>query len=454
MDALLDSPTIAAAPFLIAESMNFAPSVLKPGMATKSAPGTARRESAVTLVTSTSRSARFSRTFTARSNSRSFIAPPRRGSARPGDRSAGLRPVTAAVFGPRHSRGADAEAGPGGERHRRARVEASQVRDFRSRGRSGLLRKRRQNRSAEVDRPRGDGGRDVEVAQRRFSDLFESGRGYGAAVFGAFRLVDDDQNRQSRTIGGNVAAERGEDFVAVAAASRFLRRPGLPGHDVLGQRGVRAGSARDDGLENFVQYGRGLFRDDAHRRGLRRNVNGVAFRVDDFLDDARLHADAAIGDGGDGGEDLQRRRSNLLTDRHRCIRKLRPLIGAAHASLRFARQRDAGALAETEAADVAVETVLPEREADTDRADVRRMHHHVFEGDETVAIVAVLVNLRVADLDESIAAVENLRGRDYALFQASGGGDDLECRSGLVLILDGAITAIVGREVADAVRIK
>ena len=123
----------------------------------------------------------------------------------------------------------------------------------------------------------------------------------------------------------------------------------------------------------------------------------------------------------------------------RRVRKLRPLLGAAHASRRFARKRDAGALAETEAADVVVEAVLPEREADADRADVRGVHHHVFERDEAVAVVAVLVDLRVADLDEAVAAVEDLRRRDHALFQSGRGGDDLEGRSRLVLILHGAV---------------
>src|SRR5260221_356747 len=84
--------------------------------------------------------------------------------------------------------------------------------------------------------------------------------------------------------------------------------------------------------------------------------------------------------------------------------------------LGLAGKGDAGAVAETETADVVVETVLPQREADADCADVRRMHHHVFEGDQAVTVMAVLVNLRVADLNEAVAAIDNLRRRDQGLF--------------------------------------
>src|SRR6202040_2762781 len=136
------------------------------------------------------------------------------------------------------------------------------------------------------------------------------------------------------------------------------------------------------------------------------------------------------------------------------IRELRPLLGAADGTLRFAGQRHPTPLAKAEAADVAVEAILPKRKADPDRTDIRRVNHHVLEGDEAVSVVAVLVDLRIADLDETVPAVEDLRRRDHPFFESGGSGDDLERRPRLVHILHGAIAAILGREVAIAVWIK
>src|SRR5207237_4223351 len=151
----------------------------------------------------------------------------------------------------------------------------------------------------------------------------------------------------------------------VTAASGFLRGAGFAGDDVLVERSVFTRAARDDGLENLVEHGCSFFGDDALRRGTFRRIDDAPVRVDDAVDDARLDADAAIRNGRDCAYDLQRRDADLLPDRHRGIRQLRPASNAAHESDLFARQRNACALAASELAAGAIEPFVTEGTAAT-----------------------------------------------------------------------------------------
>ena len=180
----------------------------------------------------------------------------------------------------------------------------------------------------------------------------------------------------------------------------------------------------------------------------------AAVVVDHAIDDVRRDADAAVRDRRNRVDDLQRRHADLLADRHRRVRERRPFFGMPDESCRLARQLDAGALAESETVDVVVEAGRADAEADADRADVRRVHHHLFEGEETVARAAVLVDRGSGDVDLPVAAVDDLRRSDDPFFESRRSGDDLERRSRLVHVLYVPVVPGGRRKVSEVIRVE
>ena len=90
-------------------------------------------------------------------------------------------------------------------------------------------------------------GRDLQVVEREARDLAERRAGDQAAVDLALRLVDHHGDEQLRLLGGREADERG-DVLALRVAARdrvgLLRRAGLAGQHVAGDRGAGGGAAR------------------------------------------------------------------------------------------------------------------------------------------------------------------------------------------------------------------
>src|SRR5205085_9127069 len=93
------------------------------------------------------------------------------------------------------------------------------------------------------------------VMQNGLGNFAEGRRGNGASVLVAFRLVENHENCEPRTVSGDISAERRDESVGrVAASNRLLRRPGFSGDDVLFERGVLSSAACDDRFENLIEH--------------------------------------------------------------------------------------------------------------------------------------------------------------------------------------------------------
>ena len=82
----------------------------------------------------------------------------------------------------------------------------------------------------------------------------KAGRGDGAAVVVALRVVDDDRDEQLRVLGRREADERGDELgVGVGAVDDLLRRTGLAGERVAGDADLRRRAARrEHALEHLA----------------------------------------------------------------------------------------------------------------------------------------------------------------------------------------------------------
>ena len=104
------------------------------------------------------------------------------------------------------------------------------------------------------------------------------------------------------------------------------------------------------------------------------------------------------------------------------------MAGANHSG-NFAGQTEAGALAETETADVFVEGIRAQVHGDFGAADVGGLHHDVVDGQRPVA-VHIAQNLAAVS-EAAVLAVVNALGRDGLLLQGGRNDHDLEGGAGL-----------------------
>ena len=236
------------------------------------------------------------------------------------------------------------------------------------------------------------------------------------------RLVEDDDRRQARRLGGNEPRERGHVgsvLVAAAALPGLLRRPRLARDRIALdlRRGARA-DARDLGEHGCDLLRRARRDDPVARRGLR--LVRDAARVDGALHQLGSDVDPAVGDGVVRPQHLQRGHRESLADGHRADRRPRPGVGSDQQARGLAGEVQRRARPETEGAEVAIQTLLTQVLSDHDRADVRRVGHDV--GDRPVLrIVSVVVHepapahVHVVRHDELVSGPHDAfleRGRD------------------------------------------
>src|SRR5207248_9514659 len=106
-------------------------------------------------------------------------------------------------------------------------------------------------------------------------------------------------------------------------------------------------------------------------------------------------------------------------------------------SFSLARQPDAGPLSEAEGTERRDELFLADRLADLGGADVRglRQHRHRSRPLHLVRVVDAMAVVR----PDTVLAVEGLVQGDGAAVERGGENEALDGRSGLELILDGAV---------------
>ncbi len=174
--------------------------------------------------------------------------------------------------------------------------------------------------------------------------------------------------------------------------------------------------------------------------------------VGDGLDHARPHEHAVVGDGGKRTDQLDRRYGNPVTERDRSRVDARPLLVGHEQAGGFGRAVDSRFLAEAELTQGVVELLRPDPLADFDGADVARVLDDVLQGQQAVAVD--VMHGVLADAIGAVFAVERRFGRQVGEFERGGGAEDLQRRSGLEGVGDGAIAPESLLGVVKGVRIE
>src|SRR6185437_7603331 len=172
-------------------------------------------------------------------------------------------------------------------------------------------------------------------------------------------------------------------------------------------------------------------------------------------EDLRLQVLTAIGDRGDHGDKLQGRNRFLLPDGYIADGGRLPVFDGTQQPSSFTRQRDTAALAESEGANVFVETLGSEHHGYFDHAHVagagqRSGRSHCAHS----AIALVIMDNPAEKIDLAALAVDHRVRRDQVLVQRGRIADQLECRAGLVYVAYGTIDQFGRRDAAGIVGIE
>ena len=136
-------------------------------------------------------------------------------------------------------------------------------------------------------------------------------------------------------------------------------------------------------------------------------------------------------------DNLQRRHADLLPHGHVTDRTPVPLGYRLGQATLFTGQINAGLLAESELLDVLSHAFFLEAKAQRDRANVGRFLHDLADGQDAKRFV-VVYPLSGND-DGTQQAIDALIGSRQAFFEGGTDGQNLECRSGLVGVLDRSV---------------
>src|SRR6266700_6401824 len=201
---------------------------------------------------------------------------------------------------------------------------------------------------------------------------------------------------------------------------------------------------QDDALHHLPHFGCGKRRDyapfiyrmksDLLRRALRGGGRG---------DNARGDINSIIRHRRDQSHQLQRRYSDLLAHRNSGNGNLRPPADRLGHAARFPRKFYSGLLAESETANIFVEAVFAQTEANLDGADVARFGENVRDRQQSVR--TTVVDSHTIEDDRSHLTVENFVWTSDFLLQRTRDGYQLESRTGLVDVADRVVLQLVGR---------
>ena len=118
----------------------------------------------------------------------------------------------------------------------------------------------------------------------------------------------------------------------------------------------------------------------------------------------------------------------------------------------FARQIDAGRLAESVCRDVLIEFRRAEPQSDLDRADVARLGQNLRN--RQIAVGFVIANAMPRDVDHAVLAIHHVVGPRQTLIDRRGQRYNLKDRSRLIERANGAIHARFRRTRAGRIRIE
>ena len=170
-------------------------------------------------------------------------------------------------------------------------------------------------------------------------------------------------------------------------------------------------------------------RDDA--AGHRHERRGLArVGVDHRVDDVRLHPDAPVGDRVHRGQHLHRRGHETLTEGCLGVPEVIPGRLRPQRDAGLAGQVDPGRGTDPEGEQVVVEGVLPLHLLCVDGPVVEGVIEHPLHGD--VAVRAAIPVVDEVAVDPLLALVDHRARREGVVVEATGEGDDLHDRPGLV----------------------
>src|ERR1019366_6344157 len=129
----------------------------------------------------------------------------------------------------------------------------------------------------------------------------------------------------------------------------------------------------------------------------------------------RRQVDAAVGDGGDHGDQLNWRDGYLLANGDGADGGATPALDWLQQAAGFAGQLDAGAGAEAEVTNVLIEAVRADFEGHLDSAYVARFLQRLVDWDDAEVLPLVVVDDAARDGDFASLAVDRVVGRDELL---------------------------------------
>ena len=212
--------------------------------------------------------------------------------------------------------------------------------------------------------------------------------------------------------------------IAPGRRVELLGRPGLAGDGVARNRREASGARLDDARQEFRERTRGgRGHDLPHSLGVEA-PRLAAIGVERRLDEPRLHQGAAVGDGAEGRDQLERGHRDFLADRHGRERQERPALGVAQEPATLAGEPHARRRAEAKRLHVPVVAVATERQPHLDRPDVRGVLQHLGEAEP--AVLLPVADRGPGERDRAVLGVDPVVGPDHALLERRGGQDGLE----------------------------
>src|SRR5439155_22336709 len=180
----------------------------------------------------------------------------------------------------------------------------------------------------------------------------------------------------------------------------------------------------------------------------------VVLLVLQAVHDGWAHEAAAVGNGADRHRHLQRRDGEPLAHRNLGDGNFVPVFHRVHEAARFARKRNTRRVAKTKAANVLINPRRAEYHADLGRADVRRLHNDIFDGQIAEMMPRVVQDV-TGEGEAPFFAVEDVVERYHALVQGGRNDNRLERRAGLIRVGDDSIAQVRhGRVLSGTVRVE
>ena len=277
--------------------------------------------------------------------------------------------------------------------------------------------------------------RNRQITQAVFHHALKCRRGNNPAVIGTLWFVHHHQDGQLRVIHRSEAYKGRHMFIGyIATVHSFLGRACFPGQPVAGNLGTAAGSVRHHRFQQPAELIGGVGGYYLpHHLGSKRLHNGT---VDSpyFPHNLGFHQQTAVGHRPHHGNHLQRSHRNALTERN---------VGLFHRPHTFYRHQNtfffpgksaAWSGAEAKVGYVAVERLPGHPHTHGHKAYVTGVFHHF--GKSLAAVGRDTSNVMAGHL-HTASAVKPVAFLDCFFFQGRSSGNNLEGRSGFIVVPHG-----------------